>query len=464
VTFQQVLLILRARLRTVLFAMAAIVAASVAISLMLPRSYEASTSLVVNFKAADPVSGAAMPPFVMGGFLATQAEIVQSKAVAMAVVDALHLADSPAAQQRFREATEGAGDIRDWLADLLLKKLNVVPARESSVIMVSFTGADPEFAAAVANAFAAEYQKAAVRLKVQPLKQASAYFNEQIKDLRDKLERAQARLSDYQRENGLVSIDTRLDVETARLNELSSQLAIVQAQVADASSRHSAGRGVAAESPDVVGNALVQNLKAALAQAEANLAQLDMRLDVNHPQHQAARAEVAKRRAELAAQVGTVYGSLGNNARIARQRQADLMAALAAQKARILELNRARDQMSVLAHDVDGAQRTYDAAIARFSQTSIEGGSNQPDVAVLSPALPPMRPSSPRLLQNIALSIVFGGAFGIGLALLLEMRNRRVYSAEDMVSMQIPVLGDWRGRRAPRGLGKLLVRRRARLA
>ncbi|WP_426191525.1 chain length determinant protein EpsF [Massilia sp. DWR3-1-1] len=458
-TFQQILSILRARRYTVLLAMAVIIAASVAISLLLPKNYEASTSLVVNFKATDPVSGTLVPSTMMTGFLATQADIVQSKAVALAVVDTLHLADLADTRAQFHEATEGVGDIRDWLAGLLLKKLAVVPARESNVITVSFTGANPEFAATVVNAFAAEYQKASVRLKVQPLKQASAYFTEQIKDLRDKLEQAQARLSKYQQEKGLVSVDTRLDVESARLNELSSQLVVVQAQVADATSRHSTRLGAATESPDVVSNALVQNLKASLSQAEANLAQLEQRLDVNHPQYQAAKAEVDKRRAELGAQVGIAYGSLGNNSRIARQRQADLSAALAAQKARILELNRARDEMSVLAHDVDGAQRTYDAAIARFSQTSIEGGANQPDVAVLSPALPPMKPSSPKLLLNIVISIVFGAGFGLGLALLLEMMDRRAHCAEDVAALQIAVLGEWHHPRpARRGLARLGAR------
>lgn len=467
-SFQQIISILRARQRVVLVAMAVIIAASVAISLLLPKSYEASTSLVVNFKAADPVSGAMMPPSMMMGFLATQADIVQSKAVALAVVDALRLAELQVTKQQFQDATDGVGEIRDWLAELLLKKLNVVPARESNVIAVNFTGANPEFAATVANAFAAEYQKASVRLKVQPLKQASAYFTEQIKDLRDKLEQAQGRLSAYQQEKGLVSVDTRLDVESARLNELSTQLVVVQAQVSDATSRHSAKAGAPTESPDVVSNALVQNLKGALAQAEANLAQLEQRLGVNHPQYQAAKAEVDKRRAELAAQVGVTYGSLGNNSRIARQRQAELSGALAAQKSRILDLNRARDEMSVLARDVDGAQRTYDAAIARFAQTSIEGGSNQPDVAVLSPATAPMKPSAPKLLLNIALSIVFGAGFGLGLAVLLEMMDRRVHSAEDLASLQIALLGEWTRPQAHKGrfarLRARIVRRQPQLA
>lgn len=462
--FQQVLLILRARYRVIIAALLLIVAASIVINLLMPKKYQASTTLVVNYKGADPVSGAMMPSGMISGYMATQGDIIQSKTVALGVVDALRLAELPTVQRDFQQATEGRGDIRDWLAELLLRNVNVVPARESSVITITFTGTDPAFAAAVANAFAAEYQKTSIQLKVQPLKQASAYFNEQLRELRDKLEQAQTRLSTYQQDNGLVSVDQRLDVETARLNELSSQLVLVQSQAADAASRQNTARGVAGESPDVVANPLVQNLKASLTQAEARLSDLAQRLGANHPQYQGAKADVEKQRAELAAQMNITYGSLGGVARNVRQRQAQLEAAVAAQKARILELNSARDKLAILARDVDSAQRTYDAASARFSQTSIEGNANQTDVAVLSPALAPTRPSSPRMLLNVFVAILFGTGFGMGLALLLEMIDRRVHSADDVLDLQIPVLADWsrpNGKRGFFALPRLFSGRRA---
>ena len=82
---------------------------------------------------------------------------------------------------------------------------------------ISFKGSDPAFAAAVANAFAEEYQKLSIQLRVEPMKQASTYFNGQLKLLRDNVEVTQARLSKYQQEHGIVSVDNRLDVESNRL-------------------------------------------------------------------------------------------------------------------------------------------------------------------------------------------------------------------------------------------------------
>jgi chain length determinant protein EpsF len=459
----QFLLILRARHRIILSVLLVTVLLALGFSLVQPKSYKATASVLLNYKGVDPLTGLTMPGQLMPGYMATQIDIISSKNVAGRVVDALRLASSPSVVQQFQEANEGRGNVRDWLADLLLKKLDVVPARESAVVEISFKGADPAFAQAVANAFADEYQKLTVQLKTDPAKKASTYFNEQTKQLRDNLEAAQARLSKYQQEKGIVSLDNnRYDMELARLNDLSTQLVVAQATAMEASSRQRmAGRGGA--SPDVANNAVVQNLRVSLATAESRLADTSSRLGRNHPQYQAARAEVDKLRAELNATMGIISRSVGNNAEVLRQREAELRAAVAAQKTRVLELNRARDELGPLLKELETAQRAYDAASARFSQTRIEAQSEQSDVSVLNPAVAPTEPAGPRVLLNTLVAFLLGTVLGVGLALLLELLNRPVRSSSDMKDvLGIPVLGtiQWKQARRVGGLRALIASRR----
>jgi chain length determinant protein EpsF len=452
----QFLLILRARKKIILSTLLVTVLLTLGFSLIQSKTYKATASVLLNYKGVDPLTGLTMPGQLMPGYMATQIDIISSKNVALRVVDTLRLASSPAVIAQFNEATEGRGNVRDWLADLLLKKLEIVPSRESSVVEISFKGADPGFAAAVANAFADEYQKVSVQLKTDPAKKASSYFNEQTKQLRDNLEAAQARLSKYQQEKGIVSLDNnRVDVELSRLNDLSAQLVAAQAAAMEGSSRQRmAGRGAA--SPDVANNAVVQNLRVSLASAEAKLADTSSRLGRNHPQYQAARSEVDKLRAELNNAMGTISASVGSNAEVLRQREAELRAAVAAQKTRVLELNRARDELGPLLKELDSAQRAYDAASQRFSQTRIEAQSEQSDISVLNPAVPPVEPSGPRVLLNTLIAFLLGTVLGVGLALLLELLNRPIRSASDMREvLGIPVLGtlEWK---APHGRGGAL--------
>jgi chain length determinant protein EpsF len=465
--FAQFLLILQARKKIVLLTLLVTVAATLVVSLLLPKTYEATSSLVMNYKGVDPLTGMALPGQLLPGYMATQIDIISSKNVALRVVDQLKLAESPAVIAQFNESTGGKGTVRDWLAELLQKKLDIVPAKESSVLNVTFKASDPQFAAAVANAFADEYQKINVQLKVEPMKKATNYFNSQLKVLRDNLEVAQAKLSKYQQEHGIVSVDNRLDVESMRLNDLSAQLVAAQSQAMEANSRQSVAHGSGSASPDVTASPVVQNLRVNLAQQESKLAEMGQRLGRNHPQYQSAAAEVTRLRAGLNEQTALVTSSVSNNANVFAQREAALRTALADQKTKVLQLNRQRDEMNVLNKDVESAQRAFDNASQRSSQTRIEGGNDQSDVSVLNPAVAPIEPAGPRVVLNTVLSLLLGGMLGIGIAMLSEMFDRRVRSEADLAEVvRIPVLAtiDWNPPRQRRfGLPHLHAPRTLRL-
>ena len=436
----QLLLILRARVRIILITFGLTVLTTVVVSLLLPKSYKGTTTLVLNYKGMDPITGIAIPAQLMPGYMATQVEIITSRNVAAKVADKLKFAESAAAKEQFDEATGGKGDIRDWFAGLLLQKLDVEPSRESSVISISFSGADPEFAAAVANAFAEAYQQTNIQFMVEPSLNAAGYLSTQANTLRDNLKQVQARLSTYQQEKGLTSAIEQFDVENAKLNNLSAQLVMAQSQAIEAASRQIGTSVNAEESPDVDSNPLVQGLRVDLARAESKLAELSQRVDRNHPQFQSAQAEADNLRSQLQEEIRRTTASIGGSAHNYRQRESELRAAVAAQKVRVLGLNRSRDQLMMLQKDADSAQRALDVVSQRFTQTSLESQANLTEVAVLNPAVAPLKPSSPKVMLNVLLSVFLGGMLGAGFGLLAEMMDRRVRSRDDIIeAFDIPV-------------------------
>ena len=436
------LLALRARYKIVLLALGMTIFGAVAISLIQPKNYVAGVSMVVNYKGVDPVTGLSAPAQLMPGYIATQVDIIQSKSVALKVVDDLGLATRPALQAAFEDETGGRGTVRDWLAELLLKKLDVVPARESSVLTINFRGTDPQFVAAVANGFANAFLDISVQLKTDPVQRASGYITTQSKALRERYEQAQARLSKYQKDNDIYSADNRLDVETTRLNELSNQLVMVQSQSMDAASRRRQVEGNAANSPDVMNNPLIQTLQSSLALAEAKLADTAQRLSPNHPQYIAAKSEVDKLRSNLQAQISTSSGSVIATADITERRESQLRAAVAAQKAKVQSLNGARDAFNLLTNEVENAQRAYESASQRLNLISLEGESKQADIAVLTAATPPLYAAGPRLLVSLALAIVAGTILGLGAVLVLELLDQRIRSAAHLAdAFDLPLLG-----------------------
>ena len=441
--FIQFLLILNARKWIILGVLLLTVAVTAAVSLWLPKEYTATATLIVDSKSKDPFTGQLMPAMMFPGYMATQVDIINSSQVASKVVSELKLADSPGTREQFMEATEGKGNINQWLGDLLLKKLSVEPSRESSTISLSFSGTEPQFAAIMANAFAKSYIETSLELRLAPARQTAEWFDQQIVQLREKLDQAQQKLTAYQREKGIVESDERMDVETRRLSELAAQMVGAQSAAFDASSRTRDGSSL----PEVINNPVVQGLKAQVAQGEGRLADLAKRVGVNHPEYRRTEAEVNSYKVKLATELSTATRGVGATAGAARQRVNELSAAFERQKSKMLELKKQREESSLLARDVANAQQIYDSALQRYGQTRMEAQSTQTDIAVLNSAVPPVNHSSPKVFLNIVLSMFLGSLLGVGIGFLVELLDRRVRSGQDIAAgLDIPVLAEVRKR------------------
>lgn len=441
-TFSQFLSILRARWWVVLLVLGLTVATTVVVSLLLPRQYTATASIVIDIKP-DPISAIAYGGQATPIFMATQVDVINSERVALRVVRNLRLAENPDVRAQWLESTQGEGTIEQWLIGLFQQQKEVVPSRESSVVAISYKAADPRFAAAVANAFASAYIQTALELRVNPAREYSTFFDTRAKEARDALEQAQARVSAYQKAKGIIATDERLDIESQRLNELNSQLVALQAIAAESTSRERQAQGAQADRiQEVLSNPLLNQLKADITRNEARLQELSTRIGDNHPQVIELKATLGELRNRLEAETRRVTGSVGVASTINRQREAQVRNELEAQRAKVLRMKAVRDEGMVLVRDVENAQRAYDTVLQRFNQASLEGQATQSNAHVLTEAVPPVKPSSPNLLLNTALSVFLGALLALGTVLLLELMDRRVRSVDDVVdALGLPVLG-----------------------
>ena len=422
---------------------ATVLAATVA-SLLLPKSYRATVSLLVDAKNEQSLSNVLplMLPQEKPSYLQTQMEIITSKRVARRVVQDLKLAENPSTRAEFESG--GEGSIEDWLVEALLKRLKVETS-QSSIINATFSSSDPRFSARVADAFAKAYVDTMLELRVEPTRQAAVWYDEQLKSLRANLEDAQAKLTNYLQREGIVSTDERFDVDSTRLGALSEQVVKAQEQTFQWNAREQQARRFLKEDgspervPDVLDNPFIQRLKADLMQGEAKLQDLSMQYGSNYPQYQRQLSENRSLRRKLDVEMRKVVGGIASSARQSRQREADLVNAMAAQRARLLELKENRNEFTVLRRNVESAERAYDTAMQRHVVSQVESRSSQSSVTVLNPAVVPSRPFQPKIVLNIALSVVIGTMLGIAIVLLMEIFDRRVRSRGDL-ALDVPLL------------------------
>ena len=440
-TLHQFFLLLQARWRVAVLIPLVVILAALAVSLMLPKKYTAQTAVLVDARSSDPVAGVAGAfgsGIVAPSYMATQVDIIGGDRVAQRVVKALRMDESPVARQQWMDATQGRGTIDAWLVQSLQKNLDVRPSRESNVINITFKGNTSESAAEIANTFAQAYLDVNLALKTEPARLYAVWFEEQTKASRTKLEESQARLSNFQQKAGIVSSDERTDYETAKLGELSSQLTVVQGATTDSQSKRTARSDTVAE---VMQSPLINGLKTDVARLESKFQEMNVNLGVNHPLRQRAESELVSLKGRLASETARISASIETAYRVGKDRERELQNAVGSQKARVLALNKQRDELNVYRRDVEAAQRAYETVNQSASQTRLQSLTNQTNVVRLNTAVAPLLPSSPKLLINLLIAAFGGTLLGVACALLLELSNRRVRSAEDLIHMlDLPVL------------------------
>jgi chain length determinant protein EpsF len=419
--------ILRARRMVAGLILLATVLVALAWVALRPANFTARAPVLVDVRS-DPTNATPLQGMVAPSFMTTQIDIIKSDRVAERVAQMLP-ADQPPMKGWREEAQKKPAPAR-WLANTLQQRLEVKPARESNIINISWTGRSPAEAARVANAFAQAYLETNLDIKTDPAKKYAVWFDDQVAAARERLEKAQAKLSDYQQKSGIISTDERADFETTRLTELSQQLMIAQQR----------GRGGSpATSSDA--SPLVNNLRQDVARLEAKIGQASATMGSRHPEMMRLQSELSALRGRLNEESSRVGHSAAASAESSKARERELQAAINEQKQRVLGLNKQRGELSLLKSDVDSAQKAFDTVSASAAQARLQSMSTQTNVMKLASAVEPMDPTGPTAVQALTIALAAGTLLAIAGALMIELLNRRVRSVQDLSMVtNLPIL------------------------
>ena len=441
-TVGHLLAILRARWRTIAAVVGISLALGVLITLSTTRTYEASATVLVDVKSPDPINGMLMQGMTSPAYMNTQVDLIGSETIARRVVKDLRLGESADMTDKWRKAMKGApGDFEAWAAKVLNQNLLVAPARDSNLIQVKFTSTDPVFAANAANAYVKAYMETSLALRVDPAKEYKVFFDKNAGQLRADLEGAQKRLSDFQQKHGLLGNEETVDIETTRLNDLTQQLAVLQAEASTTRSRQALSTRAGDQTQEAMASPLVTGLRNELATKRATLREMRSQLGDRHPTIIQLKENIEELKSRVNEETSRVSGSISGANAVNAQRLGELQNSIAAQRAKVMRIKVSRDEAIVLRRDVESAQRAYDGVLAKLNQVNLESQTAQTNVSPVGSASVPTTPASPSLVRNVLSGLVLGLLIGLGAAFVRELRDQRIRTDDEISSrLQMPLV------------------------
>lgn len=425
------------RLQSLLIAVAVILVVGAG-TMALPRTYEATATLMVNFDVYDPLGGREFPIGLVGSYMATQVELARSTEVLLPVIERLELTSD----EDYTEGYDGQPDgLPVWVADRLRKKLTVRQGLYGSqLIYVTYTASEAAEAAQVANAVADVYTEQQYQRLTGPAKDRAERYTEQLGELKSKVTTAQEDATAFRRRHSLIDSDITGDVSLELLTQLEHRLQEIQQVRRLAEARAAGDPSVGTE---VLGSTTIQSLKAQLASQNARMAQLTGTLGGSHPEVQALRSQIDTTRQALNEEKRAYSGNVAAELASARKVEAQLQAAVDKQRAKVANIREVQDDGAKHRLELESAEAVYQRALEGYDQVMFAATSEYTNVDLVSQATKPTQPSKPRVTLLLFMGCVAGIGLGLILPLGYELLNRRIRGREDIERDHgIPVLAE----------------------
>jgi len=423
-------------------------AALAATSLMKP-SYQAETRLLIESRSPNLTGGEgatqANDPVLDALNITSQAQVLQSTDLIKRVARELDLAKlkefDPAAQSFLPDPLVLIGlkqdpmalDPEDRVIQEFRDKLQVYPVENSRVIAIEFSSHDPKLAADIPNKMAEVYLEIQSGAKLDTHSETAKWLEPEIATLTQKVKEAEGKVASYRSSNGLFQTTETNSFSTQQLNDISTELARVRAERANAEARAEnvraalkAGRAFDTLT-DVVGSQVIQRLKEAEANLQAQISDQSTQLLDGHPRLKGLRAQLAGIRQQIDSETKKILGSLDNEAEVSRLRERQLMAQLNGLKADSAKAGEEEVGLRALEREAAAQRQLLETYLARYREATsrLDANSTPADARVVSRAVEPSEPYFPKIVPIVVVASLATFIFGCLIVMVIELFSGR---------------------------------------
>jgi polysaccharide biosynthesis transport protein len=366
-------------------------------------------------------------------FLQTQVNVLESDTLAWETIQQLGLAKLAEFNPDARADVAGVtASQRGSLVRAFQKHLHVELMRNSRMLEIRFESTDPKLAAAVANALVNNYAEYNFRMKYDATRQASGWMEQQLDELKAKVEKSQQALVDYERQNAIVNVSDKENVVEERLGDLSRDFTSAQNDRVQKQSLYDLVRSNPSQAAVLVQDDLSERLEERYAELSADYADALARSGPKFPKVLRLQSQLKTLDGFIAAERHRLIERIHNEYTAAQGREALLQQAVTQEKADVGRLNQLLIQHNILKREFETNQQLYDSLLQRLKDATVSAGLRATNIHVIDNAIAPSSPVRPKPLLNLAIASLVGLIVGVTLAFVEEGLDNSIKSAEDV--------------------------------
>ncbi|RYH31354.1 MAG: exopolysaccharide biosynthesis protein, partial [Alcaligenaceae bacterium] len=378
--------------------------------------------------------------------LKTQYELLKSRSLAERVVDELRLDQSrpaalpetgevkaPATEEAAAEAGDetAQGDYlermasgyrkltkpntrseqvlgRDAVINGFLSSLTVEPVRASRLIKLHVENTDPELAARIANATVQAHIAIGLERRMEASSYARNFLEDQIKQIKAKLEESERKLNRYAQEKQILTLDEKTSVINQTYTDYATALSKAEQDRIKVESLYSEIK----RNPDnvaiVVENKTVQSYKEQRAKLQIEYQQNLRIYKPDFPKMVQIKAQIAEVEAQIKQEVASIASGVQSQYEAAQKQEALIRDKLGQTRKQVLTTQDSSIDLNLLKREVDTNRQLYDGLLQRLKQLGVSSNVATNNVSVIDPAEPSLFPFKPNLQRNLLIGLAAG--------------------------------------------------------
>jgi len=341
-------------------------------------------------------------------------------------------------QERTPEESE---QLRPYVG-ILRNKLKVEAMEDTNVLKVSFEHTDPSLAAAIVNTSIKNFRDRSFERRTARFESTSNWLDRSTRDLKSKVQQAEAALAEYTKRNGIFATDGTQTLTTEKLSGLHAQVMKAETErMLKQSLYDEVKQGRVSQVPEAFSDPKTALLKQNLGQLQVEQSQLSVKFGPENPRV----AEVEQKVKVLQEQIEDNQKSFSEKLKSDYERsvrnEAELRRALDAAKSEAVQQNQASIAYSTLQAELDTAKALYADFLNKTKQADLQLVEQHNNLKIVETAEIPKSPIGPQRLRTILIGFLVSLIAGIGLAFFLEYLDNTVKSVEDIERVaQLPTL------------------------
>ena len=312
---------------------------------------------------------------------------------------------------------------RDAVVREFLKSVTVEPVRSSRLVKLHVDNTDPALAAQIANTTVQAFIAMGMERRLEATSYAKTFLEDQIKQVKARLEESERRLNSYAQTNQILTLDEKTSAISQTYVDFATALARAEQERFKAEAIATEMKRNPEASGAVIENKTIQAYKEQRAKLQIEYQENLKIYKPEFPKMLQIKAQLGEIDTQIKAEIGAIAASVQAQYESALRQEQLTRERLAQTRQQVLTTQDHSIDLNLLKREVDTNRQLYDNLLQRFKEVGISGNIVSNNISVVDPAEASLFPHKPRLLVNLLIGVVAGVLLGAAIVVALEVMD-----------------------------------------